>query len=109
MGDWIGLAVFVVVIAGAVVGLSYLGRRPKPLTEEEYEQRVADAKGTTRAAALAGMNALNRMINPKAVEAVEVQKDLRAGFYNDEEQKGEGDEPGAKKGSGPTDEGEKDA
>ena len=32
----------------------------KPLTEEEYEQRVAEAKGTTRAAALVGMNALTR-------------------------------------------------
>jgi hypothetical protein len=109
MGDWIGLGIFVAVIVGAVVGLSYLGRKPKPLTSEEYEQRVADAKGTTRAAALAGMNALNKMINPKAVEAVEKQKDLQAGYYNDEEKKGEGDGPGAKKGSGPDGEGEDDA
>jgi hypothetical protein len=110
MGDWVGLGIFVLVIVGAFVGLSYLGRRPKPLTPEEYEQRVADAKGTTRAAALAGMNALNKMINPKAVEAVEKQKDLQAGYYNDEEKQGEGDEPGAKKkGLGPTDEEGSDA
>jgi len=95
MGDWIGLGIFVLVVVGALVGLSHLGKTRKPLTEEEYEQRVADAKGTTRAAALAGMNALNRMINPKAVEAVEKQKDLQAGYYNDQEKKGEGDEPGA--------------
>ncbi|HWW75051.1 MAG TPA: hypothetical protein VNZ44_06640 [Pyrinomonadaceae bacterium] len=107
MSDWIGLGIFVLVAVGAVVGLSYLGKKPKPLTEEEYEQRVADAKGTTRAAALAGMNALNKMINPKAVEAVEKQKDLQAGYYNDEQTKGEGDEPGA--GKGPTDEGGRDA
>ena len=109
MGDWIGLGLFVLVIVGAVVGLSYLGRKPKPLTAEEYERRVAEARGTTRAAALAGMNALNKMINPKAVEAVEKQKDLQAGYYNDEQTKGEGDEPGAKKGLGPTDEGGGDA
>src|ERR1044071_6197113 len=95
MSDWIGLGIIVLVAVGALVGLSYLGKKPKPLTEEEYEQRVADAKGTTRAAALVGMNALNKMINPKAVEAVEVLKDMKAGYYNDEQTRGEGDEPGA--------------
>jgi hypothetical protein len=109
MSDWIGLGIFVLVILGALVGLSYLGRKPKPLTTEEYERRVAEARGTTRAAALAGMNALNKMINPKAVEAVEKQKDLQAGYYNDEQTKGEGDEPDAEKGLGPTDEGGGDA
>ena len=109
MSDWIGLGIFVLVVVVALVGLSHLGKTRKPLTEDEYEQRVAEAKGTTRAAALAGMNALNKMINPKAVEAVEVLKDLKAGYYNDEQTKGEGDEPGAKKGLGPTDEGGGDA
>ena len=78
--------------------MPYLIRRPtveaahfaKPMTVDEYEQKVAEARGTTRAAALAGMNALNRMVNPKAVEAVEKQKDLQAGYYNDQEKKGEG-------------------
>ena len=110
MGDWIGLGFFVLVVVGALVGLAYLGRKPKPLTAEEYEQRVADAKGTTRAAALAGMNALNKMINPKAVEAVEKQRDLQAGYYDDEEKAGEGDGPGARgEDLGPTDEGGGDA
>jgi hypothetical protein len=107
MSDWIGLGIFVLVAVGAVVGLSYLGKSRKPLTEDEYEQRVAEAKGTTRAAALAGMNALNKMINPKAVEAVEKQKDLQAGYYNDEQTKGEPDEPGV--GKGPTEEEGSDA
>ncbi|HEX8499629.1 MAG TPA: hypothetical protein VF659_03490 [Pyrinomonadaceae bacterium] len=109
MGDWIGLGVIVLVVVVALVGLSQLTKRPRQLTPEEYEERVAEAKGTTRAAALAGMNALNKMVNPKAVEAVERQKDLQAGYYDDEEQKGEGDGPGAGKGKGPTDEEGKDA
>ncbi|MFL6256100.1 MAG: hypothetical protein ACJ74T_13910 [Pyrinomonadaceae bacterium] len=109
MGDWIGLGIFVLVVVGALVGLSYLSKTRKPLTAEEYERRVAEAKGTTRAAALVGMNAMNKMINPKAVEAVEVLKDMKAGYYNDEQTKGEGDEPGAKNGLGPTDEGGGDA
>ncbi|HEX8353008.1 MAG TPA: hypothetical protein VF611_08925 [Pyrinomonadaceae bacterium] len=109
MGDWIGLGVFVLVVVGALAGLSYLGRKPKPLTAEEYERRVAEARGATRSAAVAGMNALNKFVNPKAAEAVEVQRDLKAGYYDDEEQTGEGDEPGRKKGQGPTDGGGEDA
>lgn len=92
MSDWIGLGIIVLVIVGAIVGLSYLGRGRKPLTIDEYEQRVADAKGTTRAAALSGLNAMNRMVNPKAVEAVEKLKDLEAGYYDDQEKKGDGDD-----------------
>ena len=110
MGDWIGLGIIVLVAVGALVGLSHLGKKRKPLTEDEYEQRVAEAKGTTRAAALAGMNALNRMVNPKAVEAVERQRDLQAGYYDDQEKKGEGDGPGAVGDGGrPTDGGGGDA
>ena len=96
MSDWIGFGIILLVVIGALIGMSYLGRKPKQLTVDEYEQRVADARGTTRAAALAGMNALNKMINPKAVEAVEKQKDLQAGYYNDEQTKGEGDGPDPK-------------
>ena len=109
MGDWIGLGLFVLVIVGAVVGLSYLGKKPKPLTAEEYEQRVAEAKGTTRAAAMASIGGLEKFINPGAAKAVEVQKDLAAGHYDDQEKEGEGDKPGAKKGLGPNDEGGGDA
>lgn len=90
MSDWIGLAFILLLVVGAVAGLSYLGRKPEPMTEDEYERRVAEARGTTRSAALAGMNALNRMVNPKAVEAVERQRDLQAGYYNDQVKKGEG-------------------
>ena len=90
MSDWIGLGIILVVVVGALVGMSYLGRKPKQLTTEEYERRVAEAKGTTRGAAIAGLYAMQKLLNPKAVEAIEVQRDLRAGFYDDAEQKGEG-------------------
>ena len=111
MTDWIGLGIFVFVVVGALVGLSFLGKKPKPLTAEEYERRVAEAKGTTRGAAIAGLSALDTFVNPKAAKAVEVQQDLRAGYYDDQEEEGEGDEPGAagKKRLRPTDEGGGDA
>ena len=87
MSDWIGLAIFVLVIAGAVVGLSFLGRRRPPMTEEEFEQRAAEARGTTGGGA---MYALQKLFDPKAAEAVEVQQDLRAGYYNKQAGQGEG-------------------
>src|ERR1044071_4538414 len=94
MGDWIGLGIIVFVVAGALVGMSYLGRKPKHLTTEEYERRVAEARGTTRGAAIAGLYAMQKLLNPKAVEAIEVQRDLKAGFYNDAEKKGDGGDDG---------------
>ena len=110
MTDWIGLGIFVLVVAGALVGLSFLGKTRKPPTAEEYERRVAEAKGTTRGAAIAGLSALDKFVNPKAAKAVEVQQDLRAGYYDDKEEEGEGDEPGAvDKRLRPTDEGGGDA
>jgi hypothetical protein len=110
MSDWVGLGVIVLVLAGALFGLSLLGKPRKPISAEEYEQRVLEARGGMRAGALAGMMALQKMVNPKAVEAIEAQKDLKAGFYNDEEKKGEGDGPDPlDKGPKPTDEGEDDA
>jgi hypothetical protein len=104
MSDWIGLGIFVLVAVGALVGLSLLGRGRKPPTAEEYERRVAEAKGTTRAAAMAGVGGLDKFINPGAARAVEVQQDLQAGYYDDREKEGAGDEPGASKRLRPTDE-----
>src|SRR5687768_952468 len=110
MGDWIGLAVIVLVVVGALVGLSQLGKKPKTLTPEEYERRVAEAKGLARGVAVSGLAGLDKFVNPQAAKAIEVQRDLKAGYYNDEEKKGEGDEPGAKqKGTGPTEQEENDA
>jgi hypothetical protein len=47
------------------------------------------------AGAFAGMQALQKLMNPKAAEAVEVQRDLKAGYYDDQQEVGEGDDPEA--------------
>ena len=95
MSDWIGLGIIALVVVGALVGLSYLGKKPRPLTAEEYERRVAEAKGLGRGVAVTGLTALDKFVNPNAVKAVEVQQDLKAGYYDDQEEEGDGDEPGA--------------
>jgi hypothetical protein len=94
MGDWIGLGIILLVVAVAVAGLYHLSKPAKPMSKEEYERRVREGRGLASAGAMAGINALQKLVNPEAAEAVEVQKDLKAGYYNDEEKKGEGDEPG---------------
>ena len=66
MGDWIGLGIILLVVVGALVGLSYLGRRPKPLTADEYERRAAEARGTMSAGVAGLMYALQKLMNPKA-------------------------------------------
>lgn len=106
MGDWIGLGIIVLVVVGALVGLSYLGKRPKPLTEEEYEQRVREGSGGLSA----GVMGLQKVLDPGAARAVNAIQDLKAGYYDDQEKEGEGDEPGAAgKRPRPTGEGGGDA
>jgi hypothetical protein len=106
MSDWIGLSLIVLVVVGALVGLSYLGKKPKRLTEEEYEQRVREAPGMLSA----GVLSLQKILDPGAAKAEAVQQDLKAGYYDDQEEEGEGDEPGAAgKRLRPTDEGGGDA
>jgi hypothetical protein len=107
MGDWIGLGIIVLVVVGALFGMSQLGKPPKPMSQEEYERRVSESRGFMSAGVMAGLYALQKLLNPKAVEAVEVQRDLKAGFYNDEEKDTGPDEAGrTKKELGPTKEGE---
>ncbi len=97
MGDWIGLGIILLVLGGGLWGLSYLGTPPKPLTPEEFERRVKQSQGWMTAGVAGGMHALQKLINPKAAEAVEVQKDLRQGYYDDQQETGDGDEPGSNK------------
>ncbi|HLM59080.1 MAG TPA: hypothetical protein VK422_23450 [Pyrinomonadaceae bacterium] len=100
MSDWIGLGLLVLLVVGAVVGLSHLGRKPEPLTEEEYEQRVAEGRGMMSA----GVIGLQKILDPATERAVAAIQDLKSGYYDDQEEEGEGDEPGAAKRRKATDE-----
>ena len=106
MGDWIGLGFIVLVVAGVLFGLSRLGKPAKPLSKEEYERRVREGGG----ALSAGVMGLQQFLDPGTEKAVAARQDLKAGYYNDEEKKGEGDEPGQEKeGLKPTEQEEQDA
>jgi hypothetical protein len=76
MNDWIGLAFFVVLIVGAIIGLRALAK-PRPRTSEEFERKAAE--GTT--ALGASMNALQELMNPEAAKSNEVITQMKEGRY----------------------------
>ena len=81
MGDWIGLGIIVLLAAGALVGLSQLGKTRKPISAEEYERRVQEGPGGLSASVIG----LQKILEPGAEKSVAVQQDLRAGYYNENE------------------------
>lgn len=76
MGDWVGVAFFVLLLAGAYFGVRALAK-PRPRTAEEFERNAAE--GTT--ALGASMNALHELMNPEAAKAKEVQTQVKEGRY----------------------------
>lgn len=87
MSDWIGLAIILLIILGGLFAASRLGAPPEEISQEEFERRVKEG-ARTRAA----MFALQQWLNPKAAQAVEVQQDLKQGYYNKKKIPGEGDD-----------------
>jgi hypothetical protein len=90
MTDWIGLAFFVMLILGAILGLRALAK-PRPRTAEEFERNAAE--GTT--AIGASMNALQELMNPEAAKAKEVITQMKEGRYQKKKREGKagGSEP----------------
>lgn len=103
MNDWIGLACILLIILGGLYAAARLGAPPEKISEEEFERRVREGAHTR-----AAMFALQQWLHPKAAQAVEVQQDLKHGYYNKKKIPGEGDEiaePGAdRQGSANTEE-----
>jgi hypothetical protein len=89
MGDWIGLGLILLVVVGAIVGLSQLGKTREPISAEEFERRVQEGPGGLSASVIG----LQRILEPGTEKSVAVQQDLRAGFYNENEH-ADGDDNG---------------
>lgn len=86
MGDWTGVAFFVLLIAGAAVGLKLLARQ-KTRTAEDFERNAAE--GTT--ALGASMNALQELMNPEAAKSKEVITQMKDGRYQKKRREGKAD------------------
>jgi hypothetical protein len=83
MGDWIGIAFLVLLVAGAYFGLRSLSK-PRTRTTEEFERNAAE--GTTGLGA--SMNALQELMNPEAAKAKEVQVQMKDGRYGKKKREG---------------------
>lgn len=83
MGDWLGLAFFLLLIIGIWLGLKMLGNQPKR-TEQEFENRVSDGTGLMSA----GVNALNELLNPNEAKAKEVITQVKEGRFNKKKREG---------------------
>ena len=95
MNDWIGLGIIVLVLLGAVLGLGRVSAPRPPLTQDEFERRVKESRGWMSTGVNAAMHGIQELIHPEAVKAISVQKDLRQGFYDDQQETGEGHDPGS--------------
>lgn len=92
MNDWIGIGVIAAVVLFAVYGLHRLSK-PYDVTPEEFEKRAQEGPGLISA----GMIGLQKMLEPGAKKASEVQEDLRQGRYNKEDESGDPPEAGEEK------------
>jgi hypothetical protein len=85
MSDWFGLLFFVLIIIGVYFALRTLAN-PKKRTIEDFERGIEEGTGL----AGAGMNALQKLLQPEAAKGVEVIMDLKDGRYNKKKQDGKG-------------------
>ena len=83
MSDWIGLAFFLLLIAGVLIGLKILAK-PQTRTAEEFERNAAE--GTTSLGA--SMNALHELMNPEAAKAKETITQMKEGRYQKKKREG---------------------
>src|SRR6185369_439667 len=83
MQDWIGLAFFILLIVGVIVGLKILAK-PQTRTAEEFERNAAD--NTTMMGA--SMNALHELMNPEAAKAKETITQMKEGRYQKKKREG---------------------
>ena len=92
MNDIIGIAFIVLLVLGAVIGLLQLSK-PYDVSNEEFEKRAHEAPSLMSA----GMSGLQKILDPAAGKALEVQEDFKQGYYNGEQESGDKPEPGSEK------------
>jgi hypothetical protein len=84
MSDWIGLGIIVLVIVGAAIGLSMLGK-PYEVSQDEFDKRVHEAPGLLSA----GVMGLQKILEPAVEKAAITQEDFRQGYLDGEQESGD--------------------
>jgi hypothetical protein len=91
VGDWVGLGVIALLIAGGLILLNHISKPYDVHDEDEFERRRKQSAGMM----VAGLKGLQQMLDPSAKKAAEVQQDLKRGIYDDEEEPDDPPEAGA--------------
>lgn len=89
MSDWIGLGIITLVVLLGLFGLTRL-TRPYDATIEEFEKRASESPSLLSA----GMSGLQKILDPAAGKAMEVQEDFKQGYYDGEQESGDKPEAG---------------
>ena len=89
--DWIGIGIIVVLILGALFGLSQITKPYDVKTEEEFQKRRKESAGMM----VAGLKGLQGILDPAEKKAAIVQQDLQRGIYDDQEEADDPPEAGA--------------
>jgi len=84
MSDWIGLGIIVILVIGAIVGLSILGK-PYEVSQEEFDKRAHEAPGMMSA----GLAGIQKLLDPAAQKAAAVQEDFKQGYLDGEQESGD--------------------
>lgn len=95
MSDLIGIGFIALLVLAGIFGLLKLSQ-PYDVTTEEFEKRAHEAPSLISA----GMSGLQKLLDPAVGKAMEVQEDFKQGYYNGEQESGDGPEAGDEKDKG---------
>jgi hypothetical protein len=89
MSDLIGIGIIAFVLLCGLFGLSRIAKS-YDVTAEEFEKRAHEAPSLLSA----GMSGLQKILDPAAGKAMEVQEDFKQGYYDSEQDSGDKPEAG---------------
>jgi hypothetical protein len=89
VGDWMGIGIIALLIAGGLLLLNHITKPYDVKDEEEFQRRRREGGRAT------GLMGLQGILDPAVKKSVEVQQDLRRGIYDDEEEPDDPPEAGA--------------
>ncbi len=87
--DAVGLLTLIFVVLCGLYGLDRI-TKPISYTKEEYEKRLKKGSGIARGTMNAMMYAVEELLHPKAVQAIHVERDMKAGYYDVQQENGNG-------------------
>jgi hypothetical protein len=87
-GDIIGILIILLLLICGLYGLHRIST-PISYTKEEYEKRLSKGSGIARGAMNAMMYPFEEVLHPKIVEAIHVMKDMKAGYYDVQQENGD--------------------